>query len=163
MLRATLDDLDAAIIASWHAHEAADARHRRQQPNEWCAEPHNRMPAIIAPRKPGSARSRPTQLKALLAPYPSDEMMCWPARAAPASETLTEPARSIAVAWMVSRRRSGGATEGPGTRECSGARQRSGGATNGRGTDGSNPLPSSSESSANPLFSKSVAQFTRKA
>jgi hypothetical protein len=32
-----------------------------------------------------------------------------------------------------------------------------------RGTDGSNPVPSSSESSANPLFSKSVAQFTRKA
>jgi hypothetical protein len=32
-----------------------------------------------------------------------------------------------------------------------------------RGTEGSNPLPSSSESSANPLFSKSVAQFTRKA
>jgi hypothetical protein len=31
------------------------------------------------------------------------------------------------------------------------------------GTDGSNPSPSSSESSANPLFSKSVAQFTRKA
>ena len=30
-----------------------------------------------------------------------------------------------------------------------------------RGTDGSNPSLSSSESSANPLFSKSVAQFTR--
>jgi hypothetical protein len=31
-----------------------------------------------------------------------------------------------------------------------------------RGTDGSNPAPSTSESSANQIFYKSVAQFTRR-
>jgi putative SOS response-associated peptidase YedK len=51
-------------------------------PNELCAEIHNRMPVILPPEawptwlgeQPADAR----QLKSLLAPYPSDDMMCWP-------------------------------------------------------------------------------------
>jgi putative SOS response-associated peptidase YedK len=51
-------------------------------PNELCAELHNRMPVVLGPEtwpawlgeEPATAR----QLKALLAPYPAGEMMCWP-------------------------------------------------------------------------------------
>ena len=51
-------------------------------PNELCAELHNRMPAVLGPQgwpawlgeEPADAR----QLKAMVAPYPSEEMTCWP-------------------------------------------------------------------------------------
>src|SRR5689334_23084931 len=54
-------------------------------PNELCAELHNRMPVVLKPdawpvwlgEQPAEVR----QLKALLAPYPSDEMICWPVSA----------------------------------------------------------------------------------
>ena len=49
------------------------------------AELRNRMPAIIAPEAwPAWLGEEPVdevQLKALLAPYPSDDMMCWPVSA----------------------------------------------------------------------------------
>jgi putative SOS response-associated peptidase YedK len=52
------------------------------RPNALCAELHDRMPVILAPaswpvwlgEKPADRRA----LKALLAPYPSEEMRCWP-------------------------------------------------------------------------------------
>ena len=52
------------------------------QPNELCAELHNRMPVVLKPdswpawlgEQPATVRD----LKAALAPYPSDEMICWP-------------------------------------------------------------------------------------
>jgi putative SOS response-associated peptidase YedK len=51
-------------------------------PNELCAELHDRMPVVLGPQtwpawlgeEPADAR----QLKAMLAPYPSEEMICWP-------------------------------------------------------------------------------------
>ena len=51
-------------------------------PNKLCAELHNRMPVVLEPEawplwlgeEPADAR----QLKAVLAPYPSDAMTCWP-------------------------------------------------------------------------------------
>ena len=51
-------------------------------PNKLCAEPHNRMPVVLKPdtwpewlgEEPADAR----QLKAMVAPYPSEEMTCWP-------------------------------------------------------------------------------------
>jgi putative SOS response-associated peptidase YedK len=51
-------------------------------PNELCAELHNRMPVVLGPEtwpawlgeEPADAR----QLKAMLAPYPSDGMVFWP-------------------------------------------------------------------------------------
>jgi putative SOS response-associated peptidase YedK len=51
-------------------------------PNELCAELHNRMPVVPGPKtwpawleeEPADAR----QLKAMLAPYPSEKMTCWP-------------------------------------------------------------------------------------
>jgi putative SOS response-associated peptidase YedK len=54
-------------------------------PNELCAQLHNRMPAIIAPEAwpawLGEEPADEVQLKALLVPYPSDEMICWPVSA----------------------------------------------------------------------------------
>jgi putative SOS response-associated peptidase YedK len=51
-------------------------------PNELCAEIHNRMPVILAPDTwPAWLGEQPADeahLKALLAPYPSDDMMRWP-------------------------------------------------------------------------------------
>jgi len=50
-------------------------------PNELCAELHNRMPAVLAPRAwpvwLGEEPAELPELKALLAPYPSHEMIAW--------------------------------------------------------------------------------------
>ena len=51
-------------------------------PNELCAELHSWMPVVLGPEtwsiwigeEPANAR----QLKAMLAPFPSEEMTCWP-------------------------------------------------------------------------------------
>jgi putative SOS response-associated peptidase YedK len=52
------------------------------QPNQLCAELHNRMPVILAPEVwpawLGEEPADEAQLKSFLAPYPSDEMICWP-------------------------------------------------------------------------------------
>jgi putative SOS response-associated peptidase YedK len=52
------------------------------EPNTLCAELHNRMPVILAPEAwPAWLGEEPTdeaKLKSLLAPYPSDDMICWP-------------------------------------------------------------------------------------
>ena len=49
-------------------------------PNDLCAELHNRI--VLAPEMwpawLGEEPADPLQLKALLAPYPSAEMTCWP-------------------------------------------------------------------------------------
>jgi putative SOS response-associated peptidase YedK len=50
-----------------------------------CAEIHNRMPVILKPdARPvwlGEEPADEPQLKALLAPYPADDMICWPVSA----------------------------------------------------------------------------------
>jgi putative SOS response-associated peptidase YedK len=50
-------------------------------PNELCAEIHNRMPVILKPEAwpawLGEKTAEVPQLKALLAPYPSEDMICW--------------------------------------------------------------------------------------
>jgi hypothetical protein len=54
-------------------------------PNELCAEIHNRMPVILKPEAwPAWLGEKPAevpQLKALLAAYPSEDMICWPVSA----------------------------------------------------------------------------------
>jgi putative SOS response-associated peptidase YedK len=51
-------------------------------PNELSAELHNRMLVVLGPETwptwLGEEPAEPRQLKALLAPYPSEEMTCWP-------------------------------------------------------------------------------------
>src|SRR5216684_4316038 len=50
-------------------------------PNELCAELHNRMPVILGPQVwpewLGEKAADMARLKALLAPYPAEEMTCW--------------------------------------------------------------------------------------
>jgi putative SOS response-associated peptidase YedK len=54
-------------------------------PNELCARLHNRMPVVLKreawPLWLGEEASDASALKALLAPFPSDEMTCWPVSA----------------------------------------------------------------------------------
>ena len=54
-------------------------------PNELCAELHNRMPVVLKPDVwPAWLGEHPApvhDLKAMLAPYPSEEMICWPVSA----------------------------------------------------------------------------------
>jgi putative SOS response-associated peptidase YedK len=54
-------------------------------PNELCAELHNRMPVVLGPERwrawLGEEPADAPQLKALLAPYPSEAMTCWPVSA----------------------------------------------------------------------------------
>jgi putative SOS response-associated peptidase YedK len=51
-------------------------------PNELCAELHNRMPVVLRPEAwptwLGEETAAPRQLKALLAPFLSPAMTCWP-------------------------------------------------------------------------------------
>jgi putative SOS response-associated peptidase YedK len=51
-------------------------------PNELCAELHNRMPAVLKPEVwslwLGEEPADQDELKALLTPFPSAEMTCWP-------------------------------------------------------------------------------------
>jgi putative SOS response-associated peptidase YedK len=54
-------------------------------PNELCAEIHNRMPVVLKleawPVWLGEQPADVPQLTALLAPYPSDDMIAWPVSA----------------------------------------------------------------------------------
>ena len=60
----------------------AQLRDYHHQPNEMCAELHNRMPVVLGPETwpvwLGTEPADPRQPKALLAPYPSERMTCWP-------------------------------------------------------------------------------------
>jgi putative SOS response-associated peptidase YedK len=51
-------------------------------PNEMCAELHERMPVVLGPEMwpewLGEEPADPPRLKSRLAPYPADEMTCWP-------------------------------------------------------------------------------------
>jgi putative SOS response-associated peptidase YedK len=51
-------------------------------PNALCGEIHNRMPVILKPETwpvwLGEEPADPPQLKALLAPYPAEDMIAWP-------------------------------------------------------------------------------------
>ncbi len=53
--------------------------------DQLCAELHNRMPVVLRPQawpaRLGEQPARVPELKALLAPYPSDEMICSPVSA----------------------------------------------------------------------------------
>jgi putative SOS response-associated peptidase YedK len=54
-------------------------------PNNLCAELHNRMPVVLKPGAwpvwLGEEPADASELKALLAPFPSEEMTCWPVNA----------------------------------------------------------------------------------
>ena len=78
---------------SWHSKPAGE--HVRSfaivttEPNELCAQRHNRMPVVLAPEAwpqwLGEEPADEAQLKALLAPYPSDGIVCWRSASASAA------------------------------------------------------------------------------
>jgi putative SOS response-associated peptidase YedK len=76
----------AGLWESWRAPSSGERVRSfaivTSEPNELCAALHNRMPVVLAPEAwPEWLGEKPVDeahLKALLAPYPSDGMICWP-------------------------------------------------------------------------------------
>jgi len=64
-------------------------------PNELCATLHNRMPVVLKPEAwpawLGEEPSDVPRLKSLLAPYPDDDMICWPVSARVGSVKNNDP------------------------------------------------------------------------
>jgi putative SOS response-associated peptidase YedK len=75
------------------------------QPNELCAELHNRMPAVLKPEawpvRLGEQPADVPQLKALLAPYPSEDMICWPVSARVGNVKNNDPSLIEPIAGVV--------------------------------------------------------------
>jgi putative SOS response-associated peptidase YedK len=78
----------AGLWETWRSPEGERIRSftiATKTPNELCAKLHNRMPVVLKPEAwpawLGEQPADPAHLKALLAPYPSDGMICWPVSA----------------------------------------------------------------------------------
>jgi putative SOS response-associated peptidase YedK len=77
----------AGLWENWHspAGEWVRSFAITTTPNELCAELHNRMPVVLKPEAwpvwLGEEPADASELKTLLAPVPSDEMICWPVSA----------------------------------------------------------------------------------
>jgi putative SOS response-associated peptidase YedK len=77
-----------AMAGLWETWRSKDGERIRSftivttTPNELCAELHNRMPVVLKPETwPAWLGEQPatlTDLKAMLAPYTSDDMIAWP-------------------------------------------------------------------------------------
>jgi putative SOS response-associated peptidase YedK len=77
-----------AMAGLWETWRSKDGERIRSftivttTPNELCAELHNRMPVVLKPETwPAWLGEQPAavrDLKAMLAPYPSDDMIAWP-------------------------------------------------------------------------------------
>jgi putative SOS response-associated peptidase YedK len=90
-----------ALAGLWETWRSPAGEHVRSfaiittAPNELCARLHNRMPAILAPEAwpawLGEEPAKKAQLKALLAPYPSDGMICWPVSARVGNVKTNDP------------------------------------------------------------------------
>jgi putative SOS response-associated peptidase YedK len=78
----------AGLWETWRSPEGERIRSftiATTKPNALCAELHDRMPLVLQPEAwpiwLGEAPADPKQLKALLVPYPGDDMICWPVSA----------------------------------------------------------------------------------
>jgi putative SOS response-associated peptidase YedK len=64
-------------------------------PNNLCAELHNRMPVVLKPGAwpvwLGEEPADASELKALLAPFVSEEMTCWPVNARVGNVKYNDP------------------------------------------------------------------------
>jgi putative SOS response-associated peptidase YedK len=75
----------AGLWETWRSPEGERIRSftiATTKPNALCAELHNRMPVVLQPDAwpiwLGEEPADPKNLKALLASYPGDDMICWP-------------------------------------------------------------------------------------
>jgi len=70
------------------------------EPNELCAELHNRMPVVLGREAwatwLGEQPADPNKLRALLAPFPSAAMTCWPVSARVGSVKNNDPSLVVA-------------------------------------------------------------------
>jgi putative SOS response-associated peptidase YedK len=78
----------AGLWETWNSPEGECIRSftiATTKPNALCAELHNRMPVVLQPDAwpiwLGEEPADPKDVKALLAPYPGDDMICWPVSA----------------------------------------------------------------------------------
>ena len=75
------------------------------EPNELCAELHNRMPVILAPEAwPAWLGEEPAdepQLKSLLAPYPSGGLTCWPVSMRVGTVKNNEPSPIEPIVFLI--------------------------------------------------------------
>jgi putative SOS response-associated peptidase YedK len=73
------------------------------KPNALCAELHDRMPVVLereaCPVWLGEEPEEPSDLKALLPPYPSEAMTCWPVSARVGSVKNNDPKPDRAHGW----------------------------------------------------------------
>ena len=74
----------AGLWETWHSPEGERIRSftiSTTKPNALCSELHNRMPVVLQPEVwpiwLGEEPADSKDLKALLAPYPGDDMVCW--------------------------------------------------------------------------------------
>ena len=85
----------AGLQASGASRSEKETRCLTTPPNELCARLHNRMPAVLKPEAwrvwLGEQPADAPQLKALLAPYPSEEMISWPVSAQVGSVKNNDP------------------------------------------------------------------------
>ena len=77
-------------------------------PNEMCARLHNRMPLVLKPEAwpqwLGEEPADVLHLKALLAPYPSDGMVCWPVSTRVGNVRNNDTIRPASLATIISSR-----------------------------------------------------------
>ena len=88
---ALADRKPMALAGLWENWKSAEGEWIRSfaivttTPNELCARLHNRMPVVLKPEAwplwLGEEPADTSALKALLAPFPSDGMICWPVNA----------------------------------------------------------------------------------
>ena len=84
-------------------------------PNELCAELDDRMPVVLKPETwpqwLGEEAADPKRLKALLAPYPAEEMVAWPVSPRVGNVKNNDPSLIKPIADMVRLSGSGGPEE----------------------------------------------------
>jgi putative SOS response-associated peptidase YedK len=88
----------AGLWETWRSPEGERIRSftiATTKPNALCADLHNRMPVVLQPDAwpiwLGEEPADPKQLKALLAPYAGDDMICWPVGARVGSIKNNDP------------------------------------------------------------------------
>jgi putative SOS response-associated peptidase YedK len=91
----------AGLWVTWRSPEGERIRSftiATTTPNELCAKLHNRMPVVLKPEAwpmwLGEEPADPAHLKALLAPYPSEDMICWPVSARVGNVRNNDPSLS---------------------------------------------------------------------
>jgi putative SOS response-associated peptidase YedK len=101
----------AGLWENWHSKPSGERVRSfaiiTTEPNELCAQLHNRMPVVLAPEAwpqwLGEEPADEGQLKSLLAPYPSGGMICWPVSQRVGSVKNNDPSLVEPIAVEITR------------------------------------------------------------